>query len=150
MQKSCKVDSPTANRMPFIFHPNREKLWVSSFEAFFPGLWQVWLGIMVKKAWLWVILNLLLKSLGLDFYIDQWSCFCFCFCFFVFSTAWDKIWSPKNKNNTVEKRMGESLQLQCISCLNKNSDSRSGGSRGGITTCGVFSNEPPSGWQLLV
>lgn len=46
-----------------------------------------------------------------------------------FSTAWNKSLSPKNKNITVKKRIGESLHLQYICCLNKNNDSESGGSR---------------------
>lgn len=44
-----------------------------------------------------------------------------------------------NKNNTVEKKIGESLQLQHISCLNKeNNNSQSGESEIKITTFGVF------------
>lgn len=44
-----------------------------------------------------------------------------------FSTAWDKILSPKN--NTTEKKIGESLQLQYTKWQDKKSDSQSRESR---------------------
>lgn len=56
-----------------------------------------------------------------------------------------------NKNNTVEKKIGESLQLQHICFLNKeNSNFQSGESEINITTCGVFLNYPSPSWQLFV